>query len=96
MLDNFVAFIGKPDNNGLGCDRVVGQTYAVTDWHGHRFCSATKGSTWPVNSRIGSHMSQWYTRHNGREYTGRGFGEGMSIVFRETAASKRQRKERSQ
>jgi hypothetical protein len=27
----------------------------------------------------------------GREYTGRGFGECMAVMFRETAASKRKR-----
>lgn len=89
MENTFVAYIGEPLNNGMGVDGVRGQSWNVTDWHGNVICRATQGATWRVNSYIGSHMSQWYCLKNGREFTGRGFGQGMSVVFRETAASKR-------
>lgn len=89
QTDTFVAYIGKPQGNGMGCDGIVAQSWDVTDWHGNKLCNATQGATWRVNSYIGTHMSQWYCRKAGRDYTGRGFGQGMSVVFRETAESKR-------
>ena len=91
MTESFVAYIGAPQRNGMCGDRIVGQSWDVTDWQGNKLCSATKGASWRVNSYIGNTMSQWYCRKAGREYTGRGFGQGMSIVFRETAASRRAR-----
>lgn len=84
-----VAYIGKPNRNGMGVDRVMGQTYPVTTWTGLPLGFATKGATWRVNSYVGTHMSQFYARIGGREYTGRGFGEGCAIVLRLTAESKR-------
>jgi hypothetical protein len=89
MSDRIVAYIGKANSNGMGCDRVAGQSYDVTDWHGNVIGKATKGATWRVRSYVGTHISQYYARINGKEYTGRSFGTGMSIVLRETAASKR-------
>lgn len=80
--ETLVAYVGKP--NG-------GATYPITTWTGDILGYATKGATWRVNSYIGSHMSQFYARIAGREYTGRGFGAGLSIVLRETAQSKRAR-----
>lgn len=91
MSDSFVAYIGDPQGNGMGCDRILGQSWDVTDWHGTKICSATQGATWRVNSCVGTHMSQWYCRKAGRDYTGRGFGRGMAVVFRETAASRKAR-----
>lgn len=92
-MEKLVAYIGKPKGNGMGCDRVVGQSWEVTDWHGKVIGFATRGATWNVNSYIGRIMSQWYARIDGREYTGRGFGQGMSIVLRRTAAQRRIDKE---
>jgi hypothetical protein len=90
-MESFVAYIGKPQGNGMGCDGILGQTWDVTDWQGNKMCSATQGASWRVNSCYGSTMSQWYCRKAGRDYTGRGFGQGMSVVFRETAASRKAR-----
>ena len=87
--DSFGAYIGKPQGNGMGCGGIVAQSWDVTDWQGNKLCNATQGASWRVNSYIGTTMSQWYCRKAGREYTGRGFGQGMSIVFRETAESAR-------
>lgn len=93
ILDNppekLVAYIGKCKNNGMGIDRIIGASYPVTVWTGLQIGNATKGAEWRVNSYVGSHMAQFYARIAGREYTGRGFGEGMAIVLRETAESKR-------
>lgn len=91
----FVAYLGEPEKNGMGVDRVIAQTYPVTVWTGLPIGNATKGSTWGVRSAFGTHMSQYYARVNGREFTGRGFGVGMAIVFRETAESKRLHKRTS-
>lgn len=89
--EKLFAYIGTPKRNGMGIDRVVGQTYPVTTWPGNVLGYATRGSSWRVNSYLGSHMHQFYAKIAGREYTGRGFGEGMCIRLRETAASKRAR-----
>jgi hypothetical protein len=85
----FTAYLDKPNRNGMGCDRVIGQTYPVIVWTGLKVGFATKGSSWRVSSYIGDEMSQFYARVGGREYTGRSFGEGMCITLRETAESKR-------
>ncbi|WP_299933747.1 hypothetical protein [uncultured Pelagimonas sp.] len=53
----------------------------------------TVSSKWRVHSHIGTHMHQYYFTIAGREFTGRGFGEGMCITLRETAASKAKRAE---
>lgn len=87
--ETLVAYIGQRRNNGIGVDRIIGASYPVTVWTGLQIGIATKGAEWRVNSFIGTHMAQFYARIAGREYTGRGFGEGMSIVLRETAESKR-------
>lgn len=90
-MEKIVAYIGKAKGNGMGCEGTLGQSYTVTDWNGNLLGDATKGATWRVNSFIGTHMSQFYARIDGKEYTGRGFGEGMGIVLRETAESRRKR-----
>lgn len=87
--ETIVAYIGQRQNNGMGVERIIGATYPVKTWMSLQIGNATKGSEWRVNSFIGTHMAQFYARIAGREYTGRGFGEGMSIVLRETAESKR-------
>lgn len=75
---SFIAYLG--DNN------------AATVWTGLRL--STDGictASWRVRSYTGSHMYQHLFTIGGRKYTGRGFGKGMCIVLRETAASKRKR-----
>ena len=86
---SIIAYIGKANRNGMGCDRIIGQSYDVTDWHGNKIGFATRGASWPVNSYMGGTMSQYYARIDGREYTGRSFGEGMYIKLRPTAAQLR-------
>ena len=84
------AYIGAPMGNGMGCDRIVGQTYPVTVWTGDKIGIATKGATWRAGP-YGDELSQFYARINGREFTGRGQGQGMCIKLKETAESKRKR-----
>ncbi len=86
-------YVGKCKNNGMGVDRVVGSSYTITDYKGNVIGNATKGSSWRVNSFIGTHMHQFYAIINGREYTGRSFGTGMSIRLRLTAAEKKKEKQ---
>lgn len=86
-------YVGKCKNNGMGVERVVGSSYEITDGQGNVLGNATKGSSWRVNSYIGTHMHQFYARINGREYTGRSFGTGMSIRLRLTAAEMKKEKQ---
>lgn len=89
--ETFVAYVGKAKRNGMGVDRIVGQSYSLTTWTGDELGNATLCSSWSVNSYAGSRMYQIYAWMSGREYTGRGFGAGMAVVLRETAASRRKR-----
>lgn len=66
-------------------------TVALTTWTGDALGIATITSSWRVRSYIGSTMHQFTARIAGREYTGRGFGDGMCLSLRETAASRRKR-----
>ena len=94
-----VAYVGKPVNLGTAFEQSRGYTLGgeatsrreVTTWMGDVLGTCTLGTGWRVNSYVGSRMYQIHARIAGREYTGRGFGEGMAVVLRETAASKRKR-----
>lgn len=89
--ERLLAYIGKRRANGMGVDREIGASYPVTTWTGDVIGSATVGASWRVHSYVGSRMFQFHAHIAGREYTGRGFGEGMCVSLRETAASKRKR-----
>lgn len=85
--ERFVAYVGKllartDSAYGLG-------HRDLTTWTGDVLGTVQLGCGWRVDSYIGSRMYQAYATVNGREFTGRTFGEGTSIVLRETAASKR-------
>jgi hypothetical protein len=87
--ESFVAYVGKlhartDSAYGLG-------SRDLTTWTGDVIGTVTLGAGWRVQSYIGSRMFQAYARVNGREFTGRTFGEGMLVSLRETAASKRRR-----
>lgn len=87
--ETLVAYLGRPDRQA--CNYETGQPWPVTVWTGREIGRAFVRSKWRVRSFIGSHMHQFEARINGRVFTGRSFGEGMAIVLRETAASKRAR-----
>lgn len=92
--ESFVAYIGK-QIAGRGLDGRLGNEpplYELTLWTGRKIGNATMPRSWRVNSYIGSRLFQIYACAFGREYTGRGFGEGMAIRLKETAESKRKRK----
>ena len=84
--DYTIAYVGKSLGDGMGLDR-FGPTSrrALTDWHGNKIGTCYISRTWRVNSYIGSHMNQIYARIEGVDYTGRGFGEGMSVRLRRCA-----------
>lgn len=82
MPHTIVAYLGKQDIFGI---------WPVTVWTGVDIGRARETSSWRVNSYVGSRMYQFEARIAGRTYTGRGFGDGMCIVLRETAKSKRER-----
>lgn len=82
-MEKLVAYVGKTIGDGMGCDR-HGRTSrrALVDWHGTQIGTCFISSSWPVRSYIGTHMNQIYARVDGVDYTGRGFGEGMSVLLR--------------
>ena len=89
-MTNLIAYVGNTVGDGMGVERNGSfSRRELTDWHGEKLGACYLGRGWPVQSYIGSRMFQIYATVNGKEYTGRGFGEGMSVVLRETAASKR-------
>ncbi len=89
MTAQIIAYVGATLGDGMGVER-HGPTSrrTLTDWHGRKLGTCFLGRGWPIRSYIGDRMFQIYATIAGREYTGRGFGESMSVVLRETAASK--------
>ena len=78
LPETIVAYIGSM-NAGSDMPRGSGRgaTYPVTVWTGLPIGYATRGSTWRTpGSYVSSTMSQFYATIGGREYTGRGAGEG--------------------
>ena len=78
-----MANIGGYVGDGAGAVR------ALTDWHGNRIGTCRLASSWKVNSYIGSRMYQIYATVDGVEYTGRGFGTGMSVNLRPVKGKKK-------
>lgn len=86
------AYMSQTREQREGTNYVACRLWNVTTWTGNILGTAQISSSWSTpKSFVGSRMYQFKARIGGREYTGRGYGEGMSIVFRETAASKRKR-----
>ena len=85
--DAFVAYMGAPDRDATNYRSA--QPWPVTTWCGHRLGHAFVSAKWRVISYTGTHMHQFTAYIAGREYTGRGFGEGLCVSFRLTAAAKR-------
>jgi hypothetical protein len=90
--ERFVAYVGDSLNDGMGLDRSYRSRRALNVWTGLPIGTCFLSSSWKVNSYIGDRMYQIYATVNGRQFTGRGFGQGMAVVLRETAASKRKRR----
>lgn len=88
-LEQFEILTNPPENIAAYLAKTQDGTLRVCTWTGHALGTARAVSTWRVQSAYGSTMSQYVARIAGREYTGRGFGEGMFIRLRETAASRR-------
>jgi len=84
-----VGYVGKPIKDGMATDSLSRRELTTFDGVVLGTCFLSKGWSMP-RSFTGSTMYQIYARINGRDYTGRGFGENMSVVLRETAESKRQ------
>lgn len=77
--ERFVAYIGSDGRS-------------VTVWTGLALGAAWIVSSWPTpRSWQGSRRYAYGARIAGREYAGRGFGAGMAICLKETAASRRSR-----
>ena len=82
-MTNIVGYVGKKLGDGMGVDR-FGDTSRreLTDFQGNKIGTCALGSSWRVNSYIGSRMYQIYATVAGVEYTGRGFGENMAVNLR--------------
>lgn len=90
LPERVFAYVGKGNRNGMGLDRIIGQTHPVTVWTGLPLGFCTMGR--PFRSGWGHTKNcMIYARIGGREYVGRGQGEGMCVSLRETAESKRKR-----
>ncbi len=89
-VQGLVAYVGKTLGDGMGVER-HGSTSRrqLTDWHGKELGTCFLSSSWCVNSYIGSRMYQIYARIDGVDYTGRGFGEGMSVMLRPCAKQRK-------
>jgi hypothetical protein len=62
----------------------------LNNWHGERMGTWRSTSRWRVDSYIGSHMHQIVaTLDDGRIYTGRGFGVGMSFRGKRIASQRK-------
>lgn len=85
-MSRLIAYVGKTLGDGMGVDRHDSTSRReLTDWSGTKIGVCALSSKWPVRSYVGSHMYQIYATVNGVEYTGRGFGEGMSVALRPLA-----------
>jgi hypothetical protein len=85
-MNELIAYVGKKLGDGMGAER-FGDTSRreLLDFKGNKIGTCALASSWRVNSYIGSHMHQIYATSKGVEYTGRGFGEGMSVRLRPLA-----------
>ncbi len=63
----------------------------VTVWTGLPLGCAHVTSKWRVDSYMSRERFAYSAMIGGREYHGRGFGKGMFVSLKETAASKRKR-----
>ena len=87
--DCFTAYVGTKLGDAMGCDKWGDRSRrALNTWDGKRIGTCFLSSSWRVNSYIGSRMYQIYAIVNGVDYTGRGFGEGMSCNFRKCRGGK--------
>jgi len=79
----FVAYVGPKLGDAMGCDKWGdGSRRELRDFNGTRIGTCFLSKSWPVRSFIGSRMWQIYAIVDGVDYTGRGFGEGMSVNLR--------------
>lgn len=69
----------------------VGKDSTLTVWTGLPIGRLQVTSRWPVRSYMSNERFAYRATMGGREYVGTGFGVGMSLSLRETAASKRNR-----
>lgn len=83
MQNEIIGYVGALLGDGMGVER-FGPTSrrALEDWHGNPIGQCALTSSWRIHSHLGSHMYQIYATVDGREYTGRGLGEGMSVRLR--------------
>jgi hypothetical protein len=85
LPNHTVAYVGKPiPHSGCGATNYKPR-HELTGGNGKQIGTCFISSSWRVRSYIGSHMCQIYAIINSVHYTGRGFGEGMSVRLRPCA-----------
>jgi len=81
MPDRVTLYVGPYVIDAMG--RTAVHTRKLQTWLGTKVGTCRATSSWPMpRSYVGSTMYQFEARINGQRYTGRGFGEGMSINLR--------------
>jgi hypothetical protein len=86
---------GKPFESGgaiVTDDAIIAYPTAggvLKDWHGRTLGTWRATSSWRVRSHMGTRMYQIVATVDGRNYTGRGFGEEMIYRGRRVARERR-------
>jgi hypothetical protein len=82
--EKLTAYVGR--QLGHGTHPITGvfsfRKHEVTDFQGKALGTCVLASKWRVNSYVGTHMYQVYAVINGHVFTGRSFGESMSVNLR--------------
>jgi hypothetical protein len=76
-----VGYVGKRKDS----DKHWSGAYHLTNWHGCSIGHCYLAKRWRVRSYVGSYMYQIYAWIEGVKYTGRGFGESMSVNLKRCA-----------
>lgn len=92
MTERIIGYVGATLGDGGGCDPHGPRSRRKLEtWDGRQIGTCYLSSSWRVHSYIGDRMYQIYARIDGRDYTGRGFGETMAVVLRPCATKRRAR-----
>jgi hypothetical protein len=88
-VEQFEILTNPPERLGVYISKAPDGSLRVTVWTGIELGRAYVTSSWRINSPLSSRMYQYAATIAGREYTGRGMGEGMFVSLRLTAEAKR-------
>lgn len=84
--ERLIAYVGRCRFDGMGCDRLYGTSYDLTDWHGNVIGSIRLTTSWRAGWVT---IHQAYATVAGVEYVGRTQGPGMYFSGRARRTGKR-------